>query len=388
MKLPMFESNPNMNKTYAVLAMFLVIFSVCADLRAQSSITNMATTAAPTVAKRPPPVTRISNLAKVMEWVGVAVSDPDYYVWCTSPIEGPDGRTHLFVSRWPKIYKMDGWRTHCEIAHYVGDQPEGPFKFHDVALPANPAALWNNTKHNPCIRQVGDKYCLLYMTFDRRPSDLLAAGKTPNWIGMAISDSLAGPWKNLSEKEPLFLPSQNTNHWSFGDWQFTNPTLLAYGGKYYLYFHGGKHVVKMKSYAYAYADQPEGPYTLGENLCTDNIAKIEDATAFVWKDKICLLTDDNYGTHTGIPGAGLLWISDRPDRFKLSDAEIGFLYSTNYTKQVDLSKVRKLYGRDFKFERPGILMLQGKPAYFYGASGFNLNGGETPESYVMKINLK
>jgi len=379
-----------MKKESAILSIMIAFSLACATAQAQSAATNVQNSTTPQVTKRPPPVSKISELAKSMEWVGVAVSEPDYYVWCTSPIAGPDGKIHLFCSRWPKIYKMDGWRTHCEIAHYVGDRPEGPFHFFDVALPANPNALWNNTKHNPCIRQVGDKYLLLYMSFDRRPSDLLAAGKTPNWIGMAVSDSLDGPWKNTSDKEPLFLPSQNTNHWSFGDWQFTNPTFLAYGGKCYLYFHGGKHVGKMKSYAYAYAiaDKPEGPYTLGENLCTDNIAKIEDATAFLWDNKICLLTDDNYGTHTGLPGAGLLWRSDTPTNFTLADAEIGFLYSTNYATNVDLSKVRRLYGRDFKFERPGILMLDGRPAYFYGASGFNLNGGETPESYVMKINLQ
>ena len=377
-----------MKSLSTVPLILLVSVLICAAAPAQSSGTNAAPTAPPSAAKRPPPVTRISELATSMEWVGVAVSEPDYYIWCTSPIEGPDGRTHLFVSRWPKIYKMDGWRSHCEIAHYIGDQPEGPFHFHDVALPANPDALWSNTKHNPCIRQVGDKYLLLYMSFDRRPSALLAAGRRPNWIGLAMADSLAGPWKNLSEKEPLFLPSQNTSHWSFGDWQFTNPTFLACGGKYYLYFHGGKHVGKIKSYQYAYAvaNKPEGPYTLGENLCTDNIAKIEDATAFIWDNKICLLTDDNYGSHTGIPGAGLLWRSDTPTNFTLANAEIGFLYSTNYARHVDLSKVTKLYGRDFKFERPGILVRDGKPAYFYGASGFNLNGGGTPESYVLKIN--
>ena len=368
-----------MRKKSAILSLILACAWAGANVHAQSAVTN-----------RPPPVTKISELAKFMEWVGVAVSEPDFYIWCTSPIEGPDGRTHLFVSRWPKSYKMDGWRSHCEIAHYVGDRPEGPFKFHDVALPAQPEALWNNTRHNPCIRQVGDKFYLLYMSFDRRPSALLAAGKTPNWIGLAVADSLAGPWKNLSEKEPLFLPSPDTNHWSHGDWQFTNPTFLAWRGKYYLYFHGGKHPGKMKCYPYAYAvaDKPEGPYRIGDEPCTDNIAKIEDATAFVWNDKICLLTDDNYGTHTGIPGAGLLWISDTPEKFKLADAQIGFLYSTNYAPNMDLAQVRKLYGRDFKFERPGILMLHGQPAYFYGASGFNLHGGETPESYVMKIDLK
>jgi hypothetical protein len=336
-----------------------------------------------------PAVTKLSDIAKGMQWVGPAVSEPDYYVWCTSPIEGPDGKTHLFVSRWPKQYGMAGWSTHCEIAHYVGDKPEGPFKFHDVALPDHPDALWNNTMHNPCIRQVGNKYYLIYISFDRWPSVFLAEKKTPNYIGMAVADSLDGPWKILSDKDPLFLPSKDPNNWSYGDWQCTNPTFIAWKGKYYIYFHGGKRVAGLGSYAYAYAvaDKPEGPYQIGDHVSTPNITKIEDGSAFVWKNKIYLLTDDNFGTHTGIPGAGLLWISDNPETFKLEDAQIGFLHSDVYDKHIDPKKVRRLAGRDFKFERPGILMLNGKPAYFYGASGFNLSGGDTPESYVMKINV-
>ena len=63
----------------------------------------------PATAQAAPPVTMLSDIAKSLEWVGPAVSEPDYYVWCTSPIDGPDGRTHLFVLRWPKSYKMGGW---------------------------------------------------------------------------------------------------------------------------------------------------------------------------------------------------------------------------------------------------------------------------------------
>jgi len=379
-----------MKKESGILLLFIAFsFLTQAIAPAQSPVTNGPNDITAAVKKKTPPVTRISELAQTMQWCGVAVSEPDYYVWCTSPIAGLDGKIHLYCSRWPKIYKMDGWRTHCEIAHYVGDQPEGPFKFHDIAIPARPDALWNNTIHNPAIARVGGKYLLLYISFDRRPSAFLAAGKTPNYIGMCVADSPDGPWNNLTAENPLFMPSADTNHWSYGDWQCTNPTFLACGGKYYVYFHGGKHNGRIPSYAYAYAvaDNPEGPYRLGDHWCTENKAKIEDATAFIWDNKICLLTDDNYGTHTGIPGAGLLWCSDSPTNFTLADAEIGFLSSTNYATHVDLSKVRKIYGRDFKFERPGILLLDGKPAYFYGASGFNLSGGETPESYVLKINL-
>ncbi len=36
-----------------------------------------------------------------LEFVGMAVMEPDYHVWGSSPIMGPDGKTHLFVARWP-----------------------------------------------------------------------------------------------------------------------------------------------------------------------------------------------------------------------------------------------------------------------------------------------
>jgi hypothetical protein len=360
-----------------------------ASLSQAASATTAPSTAPAATTPAAPPVTVVSTLAKSMQWVGPAVSEPDYYVWCTSPVDDDAGKTHLFVSRWPKKYRMNGWRTHCEVAHYVGDSPEGPFVFKGIALPSNPDALWNNSIHNPSIRRVGSRYVLYYMSFDRRPSPELDAGRGPNYLGMAIADSPDGPWKVISDKEPLFKPSTDPKHWSYGDWQCNNPTMVEHGGKFYLYFRGGKKYRNLPSYAYAYAtaDKVEGPYTIADDVCTENIAKIEDATAFEWNGKFCLLTTDNYGAHTGIPGAGILWMSDTPEHFKLADAQVGYLLSSDYNKNFDPAKVKRHYGRDYKFERPGILMRNGKPAYFYGSSGFNFSGGDAPESYVLKINL-
>ena len=64
------------------------------------------------------------------EFIGTAVKEPDYTIWGTSPVWGVDGKVHLFVARWPCELKVDpGWRTHSEIAHNVGNTPEGPFRF-------------------------------------------------------------------------------------------------------------------------------------------------------------------------------------------------------------------------------------------------------------------
>ncbi|MDB5159105.1 MAG: hypothetical protein JWR50_3812, partial [Mucilaginibacter sp.] len=38
-----------------------------------------------------------------------------------------------------------------------------------------------------------------------------------------------------------------------------------------------------------------------------------------------------------------------------------------------------------KLERPAILLLKGKPAYFYSTADVNVNGGKVSQSYVFKI---
>ena len=250
------------------------------------------------------PVAKMSAIAANIDWVGTAVDDPDYYVWCVSPILGPEGKVHLFCSRWPKRLKFNGWSKECEIAHYVGDRPEGPFKFADVAIAANPKAEFNNAIHNPAIARAGDKYVLLYITFDRSREHVKDPPDGRMLTCMATSDSLAGPWKRVGETGQIIAPSPDRGHWTYNPWAMDNPTFLAFGGKYYIYFKAAPRGRQMECrYGYAVADKLEGPYTLSDKPCTDNTSYIEDATAFVWQGKVCLLTTDNFGRLTGIEGA-------------------------------------------------------------------------------------
>lgn len=338
----------------------------------------------PVSVQKKAPVTRLSPMAAQMKWIGKAVDDPDYYVWCTAPIQSKDGKIHLFCSRWPKQHKMGGWMTHSEIAHYVGDQPEGPFRFADLSIPSNPGAPWMNSIHNPAITQVGDTFVLLFITFDKRPGSPTGGGKM--LTGMATSKSLSGPWKLQGEDGQIVKPSENPSHWTHNPWAMDNPTFLAdpKTKKFYIYFKSAQQQRKSQ-YGYAVSDKIEGPYQLSDKPCTDNRDYIEDATAFQTNGKYYLLTNDNYGTHTGVAGRGILWSSDTPTNFRLADAQIGFLKTSDYAKGLDLSKASKLYGGEFKFERPGVLLIKGKPAYFYGPSGVNLEGADHTCSYVMKI---
>ena len=41
---------------------------------------------------------KLSDFEKRLTPVGRALEFEDYYVWCNSPIEGPDGKIHVFFS--------------------------------------------------------------------------------------------------------------------------------------------------------------------------------------------------------------------------------------------------------------------------------------------------
>lgn len=85
-----------------------------------------------------------------------------------SPIRGEDDKIHLFAARWKTQYQFDpGWRSHSEIAHYVVDKPEEPFRFQKVVLTGTRKETWDKCGvHNPAIHKIGDKYVLLYISND------------------------------------------------------------------------------------------------------------------------------------------------------------------------------------------------------------------------------
>ena len=98
-----------------------------------------------------------SSWANRLEYVGIAVDEPGYHVWGSSPLIGPEGKIHLFVSRWPVKEKFGAWIAHCEIARYVSDSPEGPFVFQEVVLKGTDRGTWDRkSPHNPNVQKVGD----------------------------------------------------------------------------------------------------------------------------------------------------------------------------------------------------------------------------------------
>jgi len=323
----------------------------------------------------------VSSFAKKLRPVGRVLESEGYYVWCNSPIQAPDGKIHLFYSRWSSKKGMGGWINSSEIAHAVADKPEGPYKHLETVLAPRGDGFWDGTTcHNPHIQLVDGKYCLFYMGNSN--------GKTnTKRIGLAMADSLSGPWTRPDK--PL-LEAGPEGAWD--DHCTTNPAFVKHpNGQYWLYYKSWNNydyynskdplIRGNRKYGLAIADKLEGPYVRYSDKPVIDFSpkggnkQFEDA--FVWHDKkgfklIC--RDMGFYSHD----VGL--IMESRDGLHWSEPEIAFKPVKEYVQEPPAPSHLKKYGR---LERPQILFLEGKPAYLFTTS----QGGKymTASPFVFKI---
>jgi hypothetical protein len=321
------------------------------------------------------------SFADHWKFIGVAVSEPGYTIWGTSPIYGDNGKVHLFVARWPAELKVDpGWRSHSEIAHYTGESPEGPFTFSDVAIKGSGIDTWDRYgAHNPAVHRVGDTYVIVYIANDNPVKPHHGSNQR---IGMVTSKSLNGPWEKVCKDGMILAPPTNPEYWNYQSVNgVNNPALLQHpDGGFFLYFKSSDG--QSSKMGLAIAEELEGPYVQLPWTVTYNKKSIEDGYAFLYNRKFCLLTTDNHGIIEF--GGGLLWSSD--DGIKFTNVEKGYHTVEEYVPAEKLQHAVRHYGPEvIKFERPQVLMKDGKPAYLYAPSGYNIFGGESTVSYVLKF---
>jgi hypothetical protein len=326
------------------------------------------------------PDTVISAFCKRLEPVGRILEEEGYYVWCCAPLLDEEGKVHVFYSRWEKRHGMGGWIGRCEIAHAVADAPVGPYRYVETVLAPRPGFFDATTCHNPSIYHAGGRYWLFYMGTSN-------GNFATKRIGYAVADSPWGPWERC--EKPLLYPGEEG---AWDDYITTNPAFLAHpNGEFWLYYKSCNQaeylgarvngIAGNRKYGVAFADRIDGPYRRYEgNPVVDFSARGENRQvedAYIWFEDgrfKMLMRDMGFYDHT----VGLYFESD--DGLHWSKPLIGWLGAEAYIEQPPAPSHLKRYGR---FERPQLLMKEGKPAYLFTAS----QGGKwmTSSGFVFKI---
>lgn len=312
-----------------------------------------------------------SELYEQLKPVGRILECEGWNVWGCSPIMGEDGKVHVFFSRWPGEHGQ--WLSHSEIAHAVADKPEGPYKVIGTVLKGRGAGYWDShTIHNPTVQKVGDKYYMFYLgnNLDIAEKENISHAATQR-VGLAVADDLNGEWKRISDKEPILDISSNKKDWD--SYLTTNPALLQHpNGEFWLYYKAwDRNNDNFRKMGLAISKNIEGPYKKIDQNPVVSFSKIkaqvEDAYVYMEKGKFYMVMRDMGVIH---PHVGLLLESE--DGINWSEPMLGYGNSEQY------------FGGDIeRFERPQVLMMDGKPAYLFLA----LMGGSanTSSGAVLKI---
>lgn len=317
---------------------------------------------------------RLKPLGRILELEG-------YYVWGTSPIAGPDGKIHVFFSRWDARKGMSGWINGSEIAHAVANKPQGPWTgIETILAPRGEGFFDGTTCHNPHIQYADGKYLLFYIGNSNKKTNTKR-------IALATADSLYGPW-NRPDK-PL-LEAGEPGAWD--DHCTSNPSFLKHpNGEYWLYYKSWntgeyEHPVNPeirgnRKYGLAIATRPEGPYIrYPDNPIVDysgfgNNRQLEDAYVFTEKGHFYMIARDMgmFGHEVGI-------ILESHDGIHWSEPAIAYFGVSHYVEEPPAPPHLKKYGR---FERPQLLMQNGRPTHLFVAS----QGGKylTSSAFVFEI---
>ena len=306
--------------------------------------------------------------------------DTDYFNWCSSIIKGPDGKYHMFYSRWHKSRGFRGWLTHSTVAHSVSESPSGPYRYVGTVLDFERDNYSKDdmiTAHNPKIKYFDGKYYLYFISthMDSDISDdelretAKGLSKKQNWnilrknqrTFVAFSDSLDGKW--IVNPENLIEPCGPITTLA------VNPAITkGSDNKYYMIIKGDKPGTKKfeRNQAVAISDYPDRGFKLQPKPVI-NDWDTEDIS--MWYDKLTSRFYAVFHAHTYI---GMMTSSDGINWEKASDYEV-------MKKRVEFSD-RVIYPK--RLERPFVFIEDNIPIVM------SLAVYDKNDSYIITIPLK
>lgn len=321
----------------------------------------------------------------------------DYWIWCGSVIKA-NGKYHMFASRWPRSLGEFGshWLFSCEVVRAESDTPEGSYMFAEIVLPRRERKYFDgmNTT-NPYILSWNGKYYLYYIgttyagPIPQSEAEIPQGRFTEVWnqkrIGLAVSDSIYGPW--VRSDEPLLLPRDFT-HWDCTITSNPAVTILPDGTTYMIY--------KSRTYfnsplmlGVAKAPSPAGPFV---RISDEPIFNFDDPDLhvedpFLWyQDGLfhMLVKDDRKNNSKGLCnqwGAGVYARSKDCIHWDFSDEQPA--YSRNVLWDDGSTTLQP------NTERPFLLRDEsGYPTHLYLATGDGDEPYHLDRTYNMCIPLK
>ena len=341
-----------------------------------------------------------SEFGKRLTGMNRILEEEDYNVWGCSPVYDDQGRVHVFYARWENKYDHLGWVAACEVAHAVADQPEGPYEHVGVVLQGRGGDAWDSWSiHNPSVYKVDDKYIILYMGSDgsglgkslEEIGEMDGEEYLPYFhklvnskrVGMAIADSLDGPWTRVSLDGPMIEVGDSDAWDSFCT---SNPTFTKTPeGKYRIYYKAWSNETARKfngnrQYGFAEADTLTGPYVKYEANPVIEYSYIEEKIqaedGYIWHEdgKYRMVMRD-----MGIFNHEYGLYIESEDGIKWSEPTISYLDAPSY-----FDEAMPGLTREGRFERPQLLLKEGRPTHLFCA----YRGGKyrTSSGVVLKLN--
>lgn len=322
--------------------------------------------------------------------------DPDYWVWGSSVVKGEDSRYHMFASRWSNKVSFGNWVTNSEVVHAVADTPIGPYKTLEVVLPVRGKQYWDGMcTHNPRVIKYGNKFLLYYFgtTYDfDQPTPENPEVSKENWdkawmnkrIGVAISDSVYGPWKRLDKA----VIDPRPDSWDASITSNPAPVVNEKTGEILLMYKSSTNgLVPPLLLGVSRATKPEGPY---ERLSDEPIFRFETA------ENNLIDVEDPYIWHTGKRYEAIL--KDRSGEICGEEGGGIHVWSDDGVQWQLFDKL-KAYSRDVlwedgsvthqnHFERPFLLIEDGVPTHLFAATGNGEKAWSFDKTWNMVIPLK
>ena len=268
----------------------------------------------------------------------------DHHTWGPQVSKGQDGRYYLVYSRWPK--NTFWWRA-SEIALAVSERAEGPYSHLSVLLAGRGPGHWDEAvAHNPKIKLFNGRYYLYYVS--GLAKDDLSHYRVTQQIGVAVSDSITGPYQRLDE--PILGPSPPLYNLA------VNPGVSQMpDGRYLMIMKGEIRPVPagvpkpQRIQGMAIASTPVGPF---EMLPEPAIRNIDTEDASLWYDRRRNKYFAIFHAHSFV---GLI---ESSDGFNWQEAEHYQIVAGNRLLRADGSMLQMT---DRPLQRPNIFVEGGEP---------------------------